>query len=577
MSTAGSPYTDSQIRKQLATNQIAGGKPYLDTLTATEQITEADCDVTVSTSSGFWSAVKGSTYSKIWIADNAVINISGNSGSIVDKTIAGNRGVNGADGPLLYSTDRGENSPAWGDNPPGSGPGQMTLKGSTRLTGLRLRGWAHNVWDNPEHPGYIPLTDSSHRKARYARCAAIRSSNIEIDNCEIYGWCTSALACGTSTTGYDPHIHHNDIHDNMQTGFGYHVDVYRGRPIVEYNYFNAHRHAVDGFGFYNGGYVCRYNVFGPSQSSHAVDMHYLGQNSKGTTTDYNSRDFYGNAGGQMEIYRNTFTATHVISDANFDAGKWSWAASIRGAPYPRTGDTVQIYNNVFEHPQVEVNGGGSGIRDQTHNGPYNQQRYGDKPVNWSIPSSQIGSDGFSVNYSHGPNVFDGSTTTYDYNTVGAPINLEGTDVIPPPTAQLRVYPRAERTDGVPIEGAMVSITPYEDISEWYTGPYEVESAYELEYDGVYARFDGLPIGDYDITVEHPSYQTTGVNGLYLDETGRQPIVTMEPLREAEPTSPLTITVVGNPTADQSLSAFPEPSPSTASGSSDTGPSDSDPE
>lgn len=559
----GSPYTDSQIRKQLANNQIGGGQPYLDTLSASRQITEADCDITVSTSSGFWNAALGSTHNSIWIADNAVINISGNSGTIVDKTIAGDRGVNGSDGPLLYSTDKGENSHAWG-----SIPGHFKLLGNTRITGVRLRGWAHDVWDNPAHPGYIPLTDSAHRKARYARCAALRSDDVEVDNCEIYGWCTSGLACGKKSTGYSPHIHHNDMHDQMQTSYGYHVDVFRGRPVIEYNYFNAHRHAVDGFGYDTGGYVCRYNVFGPSQSSHATDMHNLGQNSSGNTRDYDSSTYYGNAGDTTEIYRNTYTATHVISDANFDAGKWSWAVSIRGVPWPRTGDVVQIYDNVFEHPQVEVNGGGNGIRDFSHNGPYNQQISTTSDPSWSLPSSAIGADGFTHNYSHGPNVFEGSTT--DYNTVGAPINLEGADVTPPPTAQLRVYPRSERKDGDAIEGAMVTITPYEDISEWYSGPYEVESAYEAEYDGVYARFDGLPVGDYDITVEHPQYETNGINGLYLDETGRQPIVTMEPLREAEPTSPLTITVVGDPNADQSQSAFPTKTPSTASDSVDTG-------
>lgn len=570
MSTAGSPYTDSQIRKQLSTNQIGGGQPYLDTLSASRQITEADCDVTVSTSSGFWNAVKGTTYSRIWVADNAVINISGDSARVTDKTIAGNRGVNGADGPLLYSTDRGEDSHAWGG---GASYGHLVLEGSSRLTGLRLRGWSHDYWDNPEHPGYIPFAPGATyaerdawRKKRFARCGSLRSDDVEIDNCEIYGWSVEAFACGTSSSHHSPWIHHNDLHDNMMTSYGYHIDVKKGRPVVEYNYMNAHRHAVNGFGYYNSEFVCRFNLFGPSQSSHATDMHGLHNNVGWTNSDYNSTKYHGQAGGRMEIYRNTYTATHVISDDTKYGGNWTWAISIRGVPSPRTSPGVQIYDNVFEHPKVERNGGGNGVRDSTHNGPYNQQISGVTP-DWSVPT---GSDGFTANYSHGPNVFEGSTTDYDYNTVGAPINLEGADEIPPKKAQLRVYPRSERKDGDPIEGAMVTIEPYEDISEWYSGPYEVESAYEMEYDGVYARFDGLPVGDYDITVEHPSYETNGINGLYLDETGRQPIVTMDPLREAEPTSPLTITVIGDPTADQSFSAFPTRNPSTVSESSDTG-------
>lgn len=558
---AESAYTDSEIRSRLSNNQIGGGQPYLNTLTATEQITQADCEVTVSTSEGFWNAVKGTTYNRIWIADNAVINISGDSAKVTDKTIAGNRGVNGADGPLLYSTDKGDDSHAWDA---GSGRGHFQFYGNCRITGLRWRGWAHDYWDNPDHPGYIPYRPPEGYAANYARWGACRSDTIDIDNCEIYGFCTAGIAVGTSSSAYDPHIHHNDIHDNMQTSAGYHIDIFRGRPIIEYNYMNAHRHAIDGFGRYNSEYICRYNVFGPSQSSHVVDMHGLHNNISGTNSDYDSTLYHGQAGGNLDIYRNTFTATHVISDANFDAGDWSWAVSIRGVPWPRTGDVCKIYDNVFEHPQVERNGGGNGIRDQSHNGPYNQQISGS---NWSAPTQ---SDGFTENYANGSNVFNGSTTAYDHTVVGAPIDLKGADASPPPTAQLRVYPRAERKDGVPIEGAMVTIDPHQDISEWYSGPYEKESAYEAEYDGVYARFDGLPVGDYDITAEHPSYETGGINGLYLDETGRQPIITMEPLRESEPTSPLTITVVGDPNADQTQSAFPTRQPSTVSDSTDPG-------
>ena len=303
-------------------------------------ITRDDADVVATSESRFRSHCDDAG-KVVWIPGNESIELT--QTATVRATIASDRSKlsagspgSGSSGALLWTRERGKNSHAWDG---GNGRGLLQLRGSGRLTGLRYRGPYYSHYSNSEYPGYIPLDsgDASERQRkreqRYARGAKVHSSNVEIDNCEVYGWPVSAIQMGSRGSGaYSPDIHHIYGHDCMMVGFGYVVDVMRGHPHIHHSYFNATRHSIDGFGYANGGYKLEDCVFGPSTYSHAVDMHALAENG-----------YSGNwtAGGRMEIRRNTFLYRKDIRGRNQEC------VVIRGEP----SDRCLVENNRFAHPE----------------------------------------------------------------------------------------------------------------------------------------------------------------------------------------------------------------------------------
>lgn len=484
----GSPYTDAEVRAQIDPTPIGGGSGYLGTLDSGEIWTESDADVTVSTASELDSACSyspssGETY-VVWVADGATIDMTGEdsllTGGSGTKVIAGNRGQGGSNGPLIFSNSNGENSTAYRG---GSVTGVFQVEGDVELFGVRWRGWSHDYWDSDEYPGYIPLKDSSEYYAELARCFSIRSDDVEIHNCEIYGWATQGIYVGTRGTPNDPWIHHNDIHDCMQTAFGYGVDCGNGRPLIEYNYINACRHGVNGSGYSTAGWRCYNNVFGPSYSQHPIDMHSLSNNSTGSSSNYNNRGYHGNAGGRMVFQNNTVTCTRHISDANVQGGHRTPAIGIRGVPWPRTGDGIIIEDNRFEHDEVK---GPRPSPGHQYSGKENyslatHQQWTRHDFNFS---SRLGVDDYTPNFIFNGNQTNGSTAPYD-PSVGAPVNLNGDTQV---NRDLTIAVRSEDNNDQ-IEGADVTLT--DDANDTWirtTGS-----------DGN-AQFVDLPTGDYDIDI-----------------------------------------------------------------------------
>lgn len=389
-------FTNQEILAALQLSEIGGGELY------DHDVTESDADVVVTSKSGFTSNC-GDAGKVVWIPGDESINLSGWSGT-VRATIASDRGINGSNGALLYTTDKGESSHAWDG---GHGRGVLHFRGSGRMTGLRYRGPYHDYYDDDRYPGYIPLDSGSSserrrkRAQRYARGMKTYSSNVEIDNCEIYGWPNSAIQMGSAGSyGGDPHIHHIYGHDCMMVGFGYVVDVLRGNPTIEKSYFNAARHAVDGFGHEDCGYVLRDCVFGPSTYSHAVDMHCLSENGYSSNTSKSSKTWRGRAGGRMEIKNNTFCFRKDITGSNQEA------VVIRGVPK----DECVIENNRFMHPPQPSRNPGSSQGDAW------------RQSNLSSFNVSPDSRGY-VNFSYKNNQFDSETTPW-VDAYGAPVNLE---------------------------------------------------------------------------------------------------------------------------------------------------------
>lgn len=390
------PYTNEEILSALRHSEIAGGEQY------DSGITREDADVVVTSASEFKRHCDDSG-KVVWIPGNESIDLSSWSGT-VRATIASDRSSVTGSGALVYTTSHGHDSSAYRG---GAGIGVLQMRGSGALTGLRYRGPYHDYYDDDRYPGYIPLDsgDASERAAkrreRSARGMKIHSSDVEIENCEIWGWPNQAIQMGSrGSYGGDPHIHHNYIHDCMMVGFGYGVSVLRGHPLVEYCYFDATRHSIDGFGHEDAGYTLENCVFGPSTYSHAVDMHCLSENGYSDNHDKSSSTWRGRAGGRMEIRRNTFCFEEDIR------GNGQEAVTIRGVPE----DVCLIENNRFMHESRPSYNPGSSQGDawRQHN----------------LPAFDVDTDSEGyANFEYRDNQFDSENNpwTPEY---GAPIDLE---------------------------------------------------------------------------------------------------------------------------------------------------------
>lgn len=413
---------DEAIKDALSLSPVAGGQAYqryLELADPSHRVTEADCDVTVRTTEAFLEAVSGTEPRKIWVPGNAAINFAGETFRATNKVIASDKGIGGSNGALLYTTDKGIDSPAY--NGGGIRGGFMHLDGSSRLHGIRLRGASHSEHPNPAHPGYIEYRPPEGYNHYHSRGINIHSSDVLIDNCEIYGWASAAIHIGSQSTHYSPTIEYNYIHDNFMTSAGYGVDVTRGRPIVRFNYFNAHRHAVDGFGFHDSSFHIEGNVFGPAVSSHAIDMHGLHNNmsSSSLSTNPSSTQWRGQAGGKMVVRHNSFYFTNITPDANYDSGKHTWCVSIRGVPSPRpNGEGIIIENNRMMHTGPQPRN--YGVRSFAYPYAFNQQvsKSGDSGFSYST-----GADNFTPNYIIRNNQYNAPITEWE-PAYGAPVNIE---------------------------------------------------------------------------------------------------------------------------------------------------------
>jgi len=114
----------------------------------------------------------------------------------------------------------------------------------------------------------------------------------ELDNCEISGFCNTALL----TAGEDTHVHHNYIHHNQIKGLGYGVYVGHGGGVIEYNLFNYNRHSIASAGYEDSWYIARYNVDMGEILDHVYDLHGGADRKDGTKI----------SGKFAEMYNNTF-------------------------------------------------------------------------------------------------------------------------------------------------------------------------------------------------------------------------------------------------------------------------------
>ncbi|WP_363466090.1 hypothetical protein [Halogeometricum borinquense] len=238
-------------------------------------------------------------------------------------TLASGRGINGAAGGRLYTEDIAEN-----DEP------VFEVRGDeVRITGLRIQGPRADYFNPGDCQGQTGLEcrDSDAMSKNATLGFFILGSNVEIDNCQLYGWPQAPIMSGAGGYAVDTHIHHNSLHNNQMEGFGYGVVVTVGNPTIEWNYFDKNRHSIAGTGKPDCSYEARYNLVGPNTVSHAFDMH--GEET-GNVMDGKQ------AGRTISIHHNTFQFSKSYV---YDVGQE--AVTIRGVP----SDKAVLENNWFYH------------------------------------------------------------------------------------------------------------------------------------------------------------------------------------------------------------------------------------
>lgn len=276
----------------------------------------------------------------IWIPGDARIDFTGRS--IVTQNIIASNRSNQHPGGMIYTNDMGDRSAAYNG---GAGVGMITLEGVGRTSGLRLRGPTYDYWDHPKYPGFIEQKSASEYTAMLSRGITILSSQARVDNCEIYGFSTQGIVVGAKEIVANPAIHYNAIHNNMQTHYGYGVDVKRGMPHIFRCWFDAHRHAINGFGYADSSYLVEECTIGPHTSSHVIDMHGVHNNSGGSSNP-SAFNWRFRAGGTMRVINSSVMALETIPPAWPHGGSRTELMHIRGVP--KNGAILQ--GNQFAHP-----------------------------------------------------------------------------------------------------------------------------------------------------------------------------------------------------------------------------------
>jgi hypothetical protein len=199
-------------------------------------------------------------------------------------TLAGNRGQEGSQGPLLVSDAL-------------KTPVMIRAMGpGVRITGLQIQGpnpkryLAHHRRSFQEGKGrsyYYEFPTSDGIVAAH--------DSMEVDNCEISGFAHAGIFL---KAGVGHEIHHNFIHHNQYNGLGYGVTHDSASSLIEYNHFDFNRHSIAGTGRPGCSYVARHNVELGTSLSHCFDMH--GGRDRKDGTDI--------AGTSILIHNNTFRA-----------------------------------------------------------------------------------------------------------------------------------------------------------------------------------------------------------------------------------------------------------------------------
>jgi hypothetical protein len=275
----------------LTGNPIGGGTGY------TRIISEKDPSVKYIVSSGdeLITALKQAQSGEvIFVKGSAEIDLTGTWGHIIPAgvTLASDRGVNGSPGARLF---RYRMSPPDTDNGYSKIPLLVVGGDNIRITGLRLEG-GDTIQDELLEDRGIDVKSA---------IEATERKNLEVDNCEIWGWSYTGIKLSNSNwSEATAVIHHNYIHHCQARGYGYGIAIYGGRSLVEANMFDYTRHAISATGFPGEGYEARYNIHlghGNAYGGHHFDVHAYPVPESNESI----------AGYEYKIHHNTFRLTSL--------------------------------------------------------------------------------------------------------------------------------------------------------------------------------------------------------------------------------------------------------------------------
>lgn len=419
------PPTESEIQTALQETQHAGGENYTQ---SQGKLDPATADTTVSTLSQLQNALD-STADVIEIDSNIYVGTA--ELDIGTKTLVGDRGWNGSNGPLLYTDAEGNTTGGVGDGRPYSMFYSTATGGTPRLSGLRIRGSRYNTT-------FTNWTDAD----VLATAITARGDSLEVDNCDIWGWTWTSIML----QGYSPSdrvtrgsIHHNQLRQSYLIGYGYGVNMWYGAADISHTYFNSQCHSVAGFGWYISDFDVNECVFGPTQRRATVDMHCLEENTSNTSGDDPSATDYGlRAGGDLTVRNSTFAfdTTDQGNDIN--------AIGIRGVPW----HSIVNHHNRFTHPQAPPENSGNTQAGYAWRQPNVHGVSGD--YNTYDP---VVSDGeFTSEWNSYENQFDADNTAWSQD-YGASVNLTGETTAPRADLAVNVHDLS----GVDIEGADVEV------------------------------------------------------------------------------------------------------------------------
>lgn len=253
----------------------------------------------------------------IYVAPDASIDLSGVTNVEIPEgiTLAGNRGHNGAAGPLLFSTSTPFESAIF------------YVQKNVRITGLRFKGPDDNYAD----------IDYAVRPESKVLCFAAEGENIEVENCEISNFSRGGVE--VYPRGKNVYVHHCYLHDIHS----YPVIALNKSELpllIEANKIHWIWHATAGSGAPGTGYEARYNLivrepapdsWQPYDGSFAIDMHdYL---------QVLQERGHHIAGDMMNVHHNTF-----INNAGSDPSVLtSLDVEVRGVPRV----LAEFHHNIF--------------------------------------------------------------------------------------------------------------------------------------------------------------------------------------------------------------------------------------
>ncbi len=250
---------------------IGGGSSYFDIKTSGKYVVTTYNELKSAVS----SAVAGDV---IYIPGDSVINFDGQPTIDIrtaNITIASNRGYNGSTGALLKRDQLVHNTYMFFVN-----------ADNVRLTGLNIQGAYGEAASISQNTFGIRLY----------------KKNTEIDNCEIHNFSYAGVYLSLSSTAT---IHHNFIHHNQRSGYGYGVVTYNSsEATIEYNQFEYSRHHIAGSGELGQKYHARHNIILKGGSTDAgFDMH----------GDITINPNGGPAGTLINIHNNTWYSGYGVA------------------------------------------------------------------------------------------------------------------------------------------------------------------------------------------------------------------------------------------------------------------------